>query len=510
MSAQRSQTATAVQERPAPEGHTSWPDYWKAQGMPWRTEPEIDAERQNYLDKHRSIRPDIEKGIYPFNHLRPKLTRADIEWLLDTHESGGLRGPVHWADGRHRGRAGLDLRGANLRQADLRDLPLARLNAGLTGWNERAHATKEQRDMAAIHLEGANLNGAHLQDADLFMAHLEYGDLIGSKMESTYLEDAHLEGADLRSAQLQHARLMGAHMEGAWFDDANLERASLRGAHLAGARLIDAHLEGAALHDARLGPAKLDSADVERVAKWKKWSWSTDFTHELPAVNLRSAFFDAATTFKDVVLGDRQSGFVSVADTRWGGVNLSLLDWSVVDQLGDERTAHEQYRSPKQRKAGWERLAEYSTAVRANRQLATALRLQGLNEIADRFSYRSQVLQRQVMLRQGRYLSVLGSWLLDRIAGYGYKPMRSFITYLLVVGVFALTYYLLGNNVNPPLDPLSATVFSITSFHGRGFVPGENVLLNNPLTVIAAGEAIIGLLIEITFIATFTQRFFAR
>jgi len=34
--------------------------------------------------------------------------------------------------------------------------------------------------------------------------------------------------------------------------------------------------------------------------------------------------------------------------------------------------------------------------------------------------------------------------------------------------------------------------------------------LNNPLTVIAAGEAIIGLLIEITFIATFTQRFFAR
>jgi hypothetical protein len=27
---------------------------------------------------------------------------------------------------------------------------------------------------------------------------------------------------------------------------------------------------------------------------------------------------------------------------------------------------------------------------------------------------------------------------------------------------------------------------------------------------VAAGEAIIGLLIEITFIATFTQRFFAR
>jgi hypothetical protein len=34
--------------------------------------------------------------------------------------------------------------------------------------------------------------------------------------------------------------------------------------------------------------------------------------------------------------------------------------------------------------------------------------------------------------------------------------------------------------------------------------------LSNPLTIFAALEAIIGLLIEISFIATFTQRFFAR
>jgi hypothetical protein len=55
-----------------------------------------------------------------------------------------------------------------------------------------------------------------------------------------------------------------------------------------------------------------------------------------------------------------------------------------------------------------------------------------------------------------------------------------------------------------------AAVFSVTSFHGRGFSPGENAGLTNPVTVIAAAEAIIGLLIEITFIATFTQRFFGR
>jgi hypothetical protein len=36
------------------------------------------------------------------------------------------------------------------------------------------------------------------------------------------------------------------------------------------------------------------------------------------------------------------------------------------------------------------------------------------------------------------------------------------------------------------------------------------VLLNHPLTVIAVGEAIGALLLEVILIATFTQRFFAR
>lgn len=54
---------------------------------------------------------------------------------------------------------------------------------------------------------------------------------------------------------------------------------------------------------------------------------------------------------------------------------------------------------------------------------------------------------------------------------------------------------------------------------GRDATHGANVRtsgaygqLTAPLTLarLAAGEAIIGLLIEITFIATFTRRFFAR
>jgi hypothetical protein len=52
-------------------------------------------------------------------------------------------------------------------------------------------------------------------------------------------------------------------------------------------------------------------------------------------------------------------------------------------------------------------------------------------------------------------------------------------------------------------------VFSVTSFHGRGFFPGT-LSLEDTLTKLAAPEAVIGLVIEISFIATFTQRFFGK
>lgn len=52
--------------------------------QPWRTEPEIDAERQTYLAERRSIMPDIKQGIYQLKYI--KLNRADVEWLLGTHE----------------------------------------------------------------------------------------------------------------------------------------------------------------------------------------------------------------------------------------------------------------------------------------------------------------------------------------------------------------------------------------------------------------------------------------
>ena len=83
------------------------------------------------------------------------------------------------------------------------------------------------------------------------------------------------------------------------------------------------------------------------------------------------------------------------------------------------------------------------------------------------------------------------------------------VWYLVTIFGFALAYFAVGHL---PVWP-DAIVYSLTSFHGRGFLPsldGQVVTLHYPLVVMAALEAIIGLLIEISFIATFTQRFFGR
>lgn len=542
------QTTTIVQERPAPEGFLSWPQYWKTQEMPWRTEPEIDAERQRYLAERRQVTPDIAQGIYPFKGIT--LDRADVEWLLATHESEGICGPVGLTDEKQHERTGLDLRGAVLVSADLNRLPLARLIGGLTLEEINRTpltpipifapalyqaATERAIEMAAIHLElaslwntelsmaslmGAHLEGAvmygtYLERADLKWAHLEQARLVGAHLERATLGLAHLEGAQAPGACMEgaalfnvrasHADLFGAYLNGADLNGGHFEGARFVRVQLAGVNLTGARLEGAVFDEAHLEGKEMETEALERVRQW-----DPDFPSSLPAANLSAAFLDAETSLKGTVLGDDKRGGISLVNAHLDGVNLAAARLEHLKTLGDEREAQQAKRADDTTKDEATRLTEFQTAVRANRQFAVALRNLGLNEEADRFAYRAQMLQRHVLWRQRKRLSALGSWLLDAISGYGYRPRRSLITYVLVVGLFAVAYFLMRDSVHPALNPLDAIIFSITSFHGRGFNPGETVTLHNPLTIAAAIEAIIGLLIEITFIATFTQRFFAR
>lgn len=107
------------------------------------------------------------------------------------------------------------------------------------------------------------------------------------------VDGLHLEGARLHSAHLEHTRLGQVH----------LEHAELVSAHLEGADLTYAHLDSA---------TNLADASVSDQTGWL-------------AAALR------------VLRRHRRHGAVSVADVRWNGADLTVVDWSTLRRLGDEK-----------------------------------------------------------------------------------------------------------------------------------------------------------------------------
>jgi hypothetical protein len=284
--------------------------------------------------------------------------------------------------------------------------------------------------------------------------------------------DSPLKGVGLNGADVSWFVKQGKRNVIGLFTDLHLEGVDLSRAHLEGARLSDAYLEGVGADlQIRLAEAHLEGAD------------------------LREAWLDSTTVLSGARL-DRQT---RLGDIQWSGVgavNLTRLPWDQVKTLGDEQGVDKRSKA-----------SEHEAVVRAYRQLAAQLRVQGMSEVADRFAYRAQVRQRRVVRKQGRIAQWLGSWAIAALAGYGFKPGRTILWYLGLIAAFATAYYLLGPTQGHTFQPDGALVFSLTSFHGRGFFP-ESLSFESWVTRLAALEAVLGLLIEISFIATFTQRFF--
>lgn len=469
----------------ATDDPTEWLHYWRSFGdryvaddEPWRTQPLISPERQQLLAARLAVAPDIEESRFPFKDIA--LTRADIEWLLDAHRDG--QGPLDWDDPDQQGQSGLDLRGADLRHVDLSHLPLAGLTGGLTSL-ESLVSTAEQEEAAAVQMQGAHLYFAHLEGAQLAGAHLDDADLARTRLQDAHLASAHLARVDLRAAHLERAILEAAHLEGADLTRAHLDEANLRGAHCE-----NADLKFALLHRADLRGAHCEGADLTRA--------------HLEGADLARCFFDGATTLDRVYFCDREHGCARLADVQWGDVNLSVVTWSSVKTLTGRRPARHhdrdthEYVAPRQ-----ESIYFYEEAVRTNRQIAIHLYNQGLNEEGARFSHAAYSIRRQIYRLKHRYIRYGLSCLIAVLAGYGYTPLRILMWYVAINTVCAVIYSRLGSP-----DPI---VESITAFHGRGFF-SEQFRLGNPEYRIAASEAVIGLLIEICFIATFTQRFLGR
>ncbi len=384
----------------------------------WVREPTISIERRQELGLRLLIKPDVQLYHYPFAEL--KLSRADIEWLLLTHENG--LGPVDWKSPARDERWGIDLRGADIRGVDLQELPLTRLRGGLSGtdWNI---ATQEQRDRAAV---------------------------IAHKTVFTY---AHLEGAVLTHA----------HLEGAQLNHARLEDVDAYGIHLGG---------------------------------------------PTPA-NLYGAYLSPATKLYRAVLANKEGVGPRLLHVHWNNAHLAGIEWNSMRYVTDEHVAR--------------RLGEHGTTSHAKscdyhyeealltyRELSAVLLGQGLNEESAKFENRANTVQRILFFRRRQVLQYGFSLVLNVTTGYGYRMWRSLITYGVTIAAFACGYYFLTTGAGVSLSAVEATVLSVTSFHGCGFMAAQNIGLSHPILILGAAESLVGLIIEIILIATVTRRLFGK
>lgn len=597
----------ARQLPPAPPGITTndcdlWRDYWRKQKQPWRTEPEIDAQRQAQLAQYSRTLANSEQGHYPFKDI--KLTRADIEWLLAIHEDKHT-----FIDGKDHEPGtpeGLDLRGADLRKIRLSGLPLKNIRAGLPQEEWRL-AGDEQREAAATCLQMVDLREAHLEEAQLCGVHLEGADLRGAHLERADLRGAHLAAVNLRGAHLEGANLCEAHLEGkknfpepanlrdVFFDAAtNLAHISLGNEQYGFVPLADAHWGNANL--AVVDWASMMKIGDEYATQWKlpvEYQAAIRANLQLARVLREQGLYDHADHFSyrahvnlqfmyaqqallPVVLRvfvrermplpkvllrleERRQGQriprspVALACLRLFPLLLILLLATLLQPLvlpallfvcltaflavlpvmrkraqypPQYRRAQAAFPPPQlltqQQRRGLQWLllmgflwgvpdAQLSLLLESQlTALARIPRLQRLWSRWQRHPLLTTVLSFPLLLLllldnafvcYGRYICSL---FLNVLTGYGYKFARSFYCYVVIVFGFAILYYALGHHA-----PLEACLLSLTSFHGRGFFPGSDAS-SGPVVVLAAIEAGMGFIVELSVIAAAIQRIFAK
>jgi uncharacterized protein YjbI with pentapeptide repeats len=321
--------------------------------------------------------------------------------------------------------------------------------------------------------DGLDLRGADLSGVDL--AYLPLARTRGGLTPDEYVPifGNQLWNSSQAAIDLRRSNLFQTHLEGSTLTWAHLEDASCDRSYLQKADLGDAYMAGTSLRRAQLSGA-----------------------------NLRFCTFDERSNLNYAVIASTTEGCVRVGDTSWGGANLALIDWATIEALGDEEAAYAAKRNAA--KTQVERLTSYRTAVRANRQLAVALLAQGASEESARFAYRANRLERNVLRYNHRYARYMFNFTLDLLAGFGYRPLRTLIIYLVTIVTFALIYVAMTGTPLP-----EAFIFSVTSFHGRGMVP-TRASVSTPAAQLSMFEGVIGLVVEAALIATFTQRFLGR
>ena len=142
------------------------------------------------------------------------------------------------------------------------------LRQGIDAWNDWAKTRLEQADLRDADLRDQPLAGFDFQDANLKRATLAGADLREAVFNNAYLRGANLTGANLTAARMRTANCRHATLSGATLTDAYLRRADLSYVDLRNADLTGADLEYARFVDVNLQGAKLQNCFIYGVSVW--------------------------------------------------------------------------------------------------------------------------------------------------------------------------------------------------------------------------------------------------
>ncbi len=273
---------------------------------------------------------------------------------------------------------------------------------------------------------------------------------------------------------------------------ANFSRAQLSQLNLEGIQLNNANLNGTNLRRTQLSNSCLVRSDL---------SGANLYGAKLNNVNLARALMDIKTVL-DKIEFDEKTKFLGV---RWNNVSLNDIDWLQTSHIGDEPTKEIII----QEKMAVKRAKYYRDAAGAYHGLVVALNDQGLSIPASNYRLREKDMEKEALWEEHKFCGWLFNIFLGGVAGHGEKPGRTVTWYLGIIAVFSVIYWMLTNLVHgsvKALSPLEAVILSLTCFHGRGFFT-NTITIGDPVTTFAAIEAVLGLFIELVFIATFSKKF---
>lgn len=387
---------------------------------------------------------------------------------------------------------------------------------------------------------GADLSEASLHDADLSHADVPRALLSGARLTDVDLSHARLHGADLAGARLHAGNLTGAQLSRATLAGAAMPRARLGGAHLwradlAGAQLMEAELTGANLDSAdlsgaRLVGARLTSATLRGARLGVLWSTSGDgrglraHPTDLRGADLRGAALEGATIAPETVLDGarlgREAGCEFETRIRGDDPNVYRQLKLAFQQAGDYQHAGEYYYQERRALHGRLR-ATAGAAVRASARTSlrqAGLALTGLWHVLFRrpARWRGAVAAwwrlgrpwRRGLGGAAQQVSRLtAEWVIEKLCGYGERPMRVAAAAAVVVVLCAVAQWHLGlivhgSHVNSLWTALyhSAVTFSTLGYGDAAPSPGLGRFL-------ASVEALVGAALASLFLVCVVRKF---